>query len=136
MQRIRPKFFVIVCGAAAALMVSATAVPIALTSRSQSERVARAMTGGDLRKAPDILRRYGCSGCHTIPGIAGADGQVGGTLADIRRRVYVGGVANNSSENLVRWIVNPQSLSPSSAMPQTGISEAEARDAAAYLYAR
>jgi cytochrome c len=81
------------------------------------------------------MRRYGCTGCHTIPGIAGADGQVGGSLAEIRERVYIGGVANNSADNLVRWIVSPQSFSPHSAMPATGISEAEARDVAAYLYA-
>jgi mono/diheme cytochrome c family protein len=36
----------------------------------------------------------------------------------------------------VRWIVSPQTFSPRSAMPATGISEAEARDVAAWLYSR
>jgi cytochrome c1 len=105
--------------------------------RSQHQRyqVARVITQGEASRAPPIMRRYGCTGCHTIPGIAGADGQVGGSLAEIRERVYIGGVANNSADNLVRWIVSPQSFSPHSAMPATGISEAEARDVAAYLYA-
>jgi cytochrome c2 len=102
----------------------------------QSEAVARALTAGEPSRAPEMIRRYGCSGCHTIPGIPGADGQVGTSLSDIRHRVYVGGVAFNSPENLVRWIVSPQSFSEHSAMPATGISEAEARDVAAYLYAR
>jgi cytochrome c1 len=57
-------------------------------------------------------------------------------LVDIKRRVYVGGVVPNSPENLVRWIVAPQIFSPRSAMPATGISEAEARDVATYLYSR
>lgn len=102
---------------------------------SQRTQVARVLTMGDALRAPSIMRRYGCAGCHTIPGIAGADGQVGGSLADIRKRVYIGGVLNNTGRNLVAWIVSPQSFSPHSAMPVTGISEAEARDVAAYLYA-
>ena len=105
-----------------------------ISKQQQSERVARAMTGGDPAKAPDLIRRYGCSGCHTISGIPGGDGQVGGPLSALKKRVYVGGVAENSPDNLVRWIVDPQSFSPRSAMPRSGISEGEARDVAAYLY--
>jgi cytochrome c1 len=35
---------------------------------------------------------------------------------------------------MVRWIVNPPFIDPLTAMPATGITEAEARDVAAYLY--
>jgi cytochrome c len=117
----------------AAAVVAAGA---AWSSRQQAESVARAMTGGDPARAPDILRRYGCVGCHTIPDIPGADGEVGGSLAGINHRVYIAGVATNSPDNLIRWIVSPQAFSPRTAMPATGISEAEARDVAAYLYAQ
>lgn len=106
------------------------------TSQHNRIQIARALTGGDPDAAPPIMRRYGCVGCHTIPGVDGADGQVGGPLAGIRGRVYIGGVLNNTGDNLVRWIVSPQLFSPRSAMPATGISESEARDVAAYLYAR
>jgi cytochrome c1 len=34
----------------------------------------------------------------------------------------------------VSWIVDPRALSPRTAMPVTGIGEAEAREVAAYLY--
>jgi cytochrome c len=102
---------------------------------AERERIAIAVTGGDPSRAPAILRRYGCSGCHTIPGVAGAHGQVAAPLTGLIARVYVGGVAPNNAENLIRWIVAPQSLSPATAMPATGIGEAEARDVAAYLYA-
>jgi cytochrome c len=102
---------------------------------NQSETVARALTGGEPSRAPTIIRRFGCSGCHTIPGIPGADGLVGTSLSDIKHRVYVGGVIFNSPENLIRWIVSPQRFSEHSAMPTTGISEPEAIDVAAYLYA-
>jgi cytochrome c2 len=125
-------------GAAIVVVFVAAAVTstMAWSSRQQNERVARAMTGGDPDHGPELMRRYGCSGCHTIPGLSGADGQVGPPLSGLRQRVYVGGVANNSPDNLVRWIVSPQTYSPRTAMPATGITEAEARDVAAYLYSR
>lgn len=104
-------------------------------SRTKTLSVARAMTGGDPARAPELIRRYGCAGCHTISGIPGGDGQVGGPLQGLRKRVYVGGVVPNTPDNLVRWIVLPQQFSPRSAMPATGITEGEARDVAAYLYA-
>src|SRR4051794_27129918 len=121
---------------AVVLIASATAVAMTWSSQQQSQAVARAMTGGEPSRAPAIIRRYGCAGCHTIPGIPGGDGQVGGPLADIRHRVYVGGVVTNSPGNLVQWIVAPQQFSPRTAMPATGISEAEARDVATFLYSR
>ena len=104
-------------------------------ARERSFAVARALTRGDPVRAPALITRYGCGGCHTIPGAPGADGRVAGPLNEMRARVYVGGVARNNADNLIRWIVAPQSLSPRSAMPATGINEAEARDVAAYLYA-
>ncbi|MBW9056387.1 c-type cytochrome [Rhizobium mesosinicum] len=107
-----------------------------LRDRERRQAVAITMTSGDPSRAPAIFRRYGCGGCHVIPGIAGADGKVGGPLADLRQRIYIGGVASNTPENLVQWIVLPQRFSANSAMPATGISEAEARDLAAYLYAQ
>ena len=123
-------------GAMALLVALVAAVGMTWKAQHQSNSVAMAMTGGDLARAPDIIRRYGCAGCHTIPGIPGGDGQVGGPLSDIKHRVYVGGVLTNSPDNLVRWIVSPQAFSPRSAMPETGISEAEARDVAAFLSSR
>jgi cytochrome c len=116
--------------------ISAIAAGTGWNAMRQSRYVAIAMAGGDPERAAHHIRRYGCAGCHTIPGIPGGDGQVGGPLADIKRRVYVGGVVANSPDNLVRWIVSPQTYSPRSAMPATGISEAEARDVATYLYSR
>ena len=119
-------------------LIAAAAIPAYQLWEAAAQRaaVAKALTRGDPRKGPSHMRRYGCAGCHTIPGVAGADGKVAPPLSDLRARVYVGGVARNTPEDLVRWIVSPQSFSPQSAMPATGISEVEARDVAAYLYGR
>jgi cytochrome c2 len=78
--------------------------------------------------------KYGCSGCHTIPGIPRANGLVGPPLNSMSGRLYVAGMLPNTPDNLVYWIFNPRQVNPKTAMPMTGISAAEARDAAAYLY--
>jgi cytochrome c len=103
-------------------------------ARSQQRATAIALTGGVPDRAPPLMVRYGCAGCHTIPGVPGARGLVGPPLADIGRRVFVGGVVSNTPDNLIGWIVNPRELSPRTAMPVTGISPEEARDVVAYLY--
>lgn len=106
------------------------------SSRQQQARVAAALTNGDPAHGPDLIRRYGCGGCHTISAVSGADGKVAVPLDGLRQRVFIGGgVIRNTPENLVRWIVAPRSLSSKTAMPQTGINEREARDVAAFLYA-
>lgn len=104
--------------------------------RSAADRQAesKALTGGNAAHAPLLLRRYGCAGCHDIPGVPGADGKVGGSLANLRARIYIAGVTTNTPEHLTAWIVNPQAFSPRSAMPATGITPGEARDVTAYLY--
>lgn len=109
-------------------------LPIAAVS--QRQRLAEQMTGGSIDKAASALRRYGCAGCHTIAGLSGADGKVGPALVDLRQRVYLAGRIRNTPEALVKWIAEPQAVSPGSAMPTTGITEAEARDVAAFLYAQ
>jgi len=92
-----------------------------------------ALTGGDPDQGPPLMTRYGCSGCHTIPGVRGARGRVGPPLQQFASRVYIGGVLTNRPDHLVRWIVNPRAMNAKTAMPVTGISEAEARHVAAYL---
>ena len=124
----------VVCVAASALITAGVIAVRSLNSVYQRSAVATALTQGDAARAPALLRRYGCTGCHTIPGIAGADGKVGGDLSGLRSRVYIAGVLPNNAGNLIRWIVAPRSINPRTAMPDTGITESEARDAAAYLY--
>jgi cytochrome c2 len=101
----------------------------------EADAVARALTGGNPANASMLVTRYGCGGCHTIPGLPGAEGQVGPPLGGLRRRVFVAGVLPNTADNFIDWIVEPRRYSPRSAMPATGIGTDGARDIAAYLYA-
>ena len=90
--------------------------------------------GGDPGRGRALIARFGCAGCHTIPGVRGAVGNVGPSLARIGDRTFVAGMLRNTPENLVRWLQHPQQVIPGNAMPEMGISEAEARDIASYLY--
>jgi cytochrome c2 len=92
--------------------------------------------GGDVDRGGSALRRFGCGACHVVPGIPGADGQVGPPLAGIGGRAYIAGVLTNTPDHMIRWIVNPRGVDSLTAMPNLGVTEAEARDMAAYLYSK
>lgn len=79
------------------------------------------------------LNQYACRACHRIPGVTGSDIDVGPPLGGIGRQRYLAGKLPNTPENMVRWIRDPQAVSPGSAMPTLGVTEADARDMAAYL---
>jgi hypothetical protein len=46
----------------------------------QKAGLAATLTGGDPSRAPWLMTRYGCAGCHTIDGVPGAEGKVGPPL--------------------------------------------------------
>ncbi|MES1241326.1 MAG: c-type cytochrome [Acidobacteriota bacterium] len=106
---------------------------LAAGCRSREEN-ARLRTGGEPDRGPALIQRYGCSRCHTIPGVPGADGTIGPPLDRIESRPYLAGRLPNTPENLLRWIRDPQSVSSGTAMPQLGVAEQDGRDIAAYLY--
>ena len=89
---------------------------------------------GDADNGRLLLRQFGCGSCHVIPGVAAAQGRAGPPLTGIARRAYLAGLLPNTPQNLSRWIRDPQSVDPRTAMPDLSVSEAHARDIAAYLY--
>lgn len=101
-----------------------------------SAPASQTVTAGIAERGHSILEanRHGCAACHVIPGVAGARGLVGPPLNAMGLRGYIAGRLPNQPENLIRWIAHPQSVDPQTAMPDTGISEDEARHVAAYLY--
>jgi len=91
-------------------------------------------TGGNWQTGKQLIVKYRCGACHTIPGIDDANGMVGPPLIWFARRTYVGGEVPNTPPNLVRWLKDPKSIEPGTAMPDLGLSDQDARDVAAYLY--
>ncbi|HEY0858772.1 MAG TPA: c-type cytochrome [Albitalea sp.] len=84
-------------------------------------------------RAQLVLRQYACIACHTIPGLTHSSPQVGPPLDGMARRALIAGRLPNTSDNLVRWIREPQRIKPGSAMPDLGVTEEHAREIAAYL---
>jgi len=91
-------------------------------------------TGGDSAAGGHDLYRLGCGSCHTIPGIVGAHGQVGPSLASIAGQNYIAGQLPNQPPNLEKWIQHPHSVHPDTLMPELGVTDTESRNIAAYLY--
>ncbi|HZY13364.1 MAG TPA: c-type cytochrome [Beijerinckiaceae bacterium] len=85
------------------------------------------------RRGADLIVANGCGTCHSIPGIAGAWGNVGPPLDHIGTRVFIAGMLRNSPDNMVRWLKNPQAIIPGNAMPNMNLNDAQARDITAYL---
>jgi cytochrome c len=96
---------------------------------------AATLTGGDARRGREKARDYGCGSCHTIPGVPGADALVGPPLGEMASRMYIAGRLTNTPQHMIRWIQDPRAVDSATAMPNVGVTERDARDIAAYLYA-
>lgn len=107
---------------------------LAAAACSGGGSAAPAVAGGDAAQGIAAMQKYGCEYCHRIPGIEGEPRIVAPPLTDWAERRYIAGALPNLPQHLVRWIVDPHSVEPGTAMPALGVSEAEARHMAAYLY--
>lgn len=120
-----------------AIRIGPLALLLLTLSCSNTDKVknsAAILSGGNPDAGKNKIQYYGCPACHTIPGIQGADGLVGPSLARIASRVYIGGVLENNPENMKRWLRNPRAVDPLTAMPNMFIPDKDARDIAGYLY--
>jgi cytochrome c1 len=117
-----------------AIAAAAVAAVGPVRGNSRAAREAEGLTGGDVGRGRVALSTYGCGTCHEVPGVRGAIGLVGPPLAHLASRIYVAGVLANTPERLIDWIQHPRHVDPRTAMPELDVSEADARDIAAYLY--
>lgn len=121
----------------ALLLVVATTAALGFMPACRNGRannVETVYTGGNWHTGKELIVKYRCGACHTIPGIYDANGMVGPPLLWFARRTYVGGELPNNPPNLVRWLKDPKAVEPGTAMPDLGLSDQDARDVAAYLY--
>jgi putative membrane protein len=116
------------------LLVASCAGWLAACGSMPHEREARLLTGGDPYRGREVIARYGCDTCHTIPGVPTADATVGPPLTSVARRVYLAGHIENTPENMMRWIRSPHAFDRKTVMPDMGVTERDSRDITAYLY--
>lgn len=118
-------------GACGALLVAAAMICGCMGGKQKHQ--VSANIGGSAQRGQAVMVHYGCGKCHTIPGIPHARGVFGPPLNFMGIRTEVAGNFPNTPENLVHWIEQPTAMKPKTAMPDLGLTEQQARDAAAYL---
>ena len=130
----------LVVGLAAVATAAALAAVAALTLNGTMEQrremdSALVMTDGNPVRGRAVIANSGCGACHEIPGISSA-GRVGPSLTGFAVRPYIAGSITNTPDHLIHWIQHPREIQPKTDMPDLHLSEADARDAAAYLLSR
>jgi cytochrome c oxidase subunit 2 len=80
-----------------------------------------------------IFQTMSCINCHTIAGTS-ANGRVGPDLTHLMsRQTIASGVAENTTENLRRWMRNPEDIKPGARMPAMNLKAEELDAVTAYL---
>lgn len=118
------------CFAPASILIAAALSACNATEPPAHLRIA----GAEPERGRSLIHSYGCGTCHTIEGVRGARGTVGPSLNDYAARNLLAGILPNTPGTLVSWLLDPVALAPRTGMPAMGLSEAEARHVAAYLY--
>ena len=118
----------------AGALVAAAAAISALGGCEETGVGTRFTDLGDPERGAVLIDQTGCGSCHMIPGVDGATGLVGPPLDHMGKRIFIAGLLRNTPANMVTWLLDPQQIVPGNAMPDMGLSEAQARDITAYLY--
>lgn len=103
-------------------------------SAQRAQTSAHELTGGDPRRGEAVFVDHACGACHAIRAMQPAQGQVGPPLDGVAARAFLAGSLPNDPQHMTAWVRHPQALRPGSGMPEMGLTEAQARDVAAYLY--
>jgi cytochrome c2 len=114
--------------------ILASLLAISLAGCGKDEPRVQHVAGGDATRGKQLLMQFQCGACHAIPGVEAARGMAGPPLDTFGRQSYVAGRLPNQPDALVRWIVDPPGVKPGTPMPNLGVSPADARHMAAYLY--
>jgi cytochrome c len=101
---------------------------------SDEQQTTQPVPGGDPDHGRAAIMQYGCTSCHSVPGVGSVADGIGPDLAGLADRRLLAGQVPNRPENLLRWLQDPQELAPGTVMPDMGVTEKDARDIAAYLY--
>lgn len=94
----------------------------------------RAIAGADPKRGFEIARAVGCFACHAAPGVNWPRGSSGPALDGFGVRPLIAGRLPNQPDVLTVWLTDAPSLAPATGMPPMPLSDAEARDIAAWLY--
>lgn len=88
---------------------------------------------GDAAKGEQIFLSGSCTACHTISGTT-AKGKVGPDLTHFAsRQTFAGATMDNTPDNIVKWLADPQAVKPGNLMPNLNLSDSDIRLLLAFL---
>ena len=93
----------------------------------------------DRAAGAELFITKGCSGCHSVTGLQGANGRVGPNLTHLySRSTFAGSIFELNEKNLRKWLRDPPAMKPMApdngqGMPNLGLSEDEITQLIAYL---
>ncbi|MGV3486129.1 MAG: cytochrome c oxidase subunit II [Planctomycetaceae bacterium] len=87
----------------------------------------------ELQRGQDLFFKHGCAVCHAIEE-TDARGTAGPDLTRFAfRQTLAAGTLPNTTDNLLAWLADPQSIKPGANMPPTHATAEELKAIAAYL---
>lgn len=107
--------------------------------RGQQQAAAPAAAGSDAAAGAELFVFKGCTGCHTVAGLQGANGRVGPDLTHFASRDwFAGAIFETNEKNLRLWLRDPPGQKPmvpdnGQGMPNLGLTEEEITSLIAYL---
>jgi len=94
---------------------------------------APAPASGDAAKGLALFQQMSCVSCHAINGTA-ASARFAPDLTHLASRRLLGaGIAENTPENLLLWLQNPQQVKPGVLMPNFNFNHDQVRQLATYF---
>ncbi|HEV8141478.1 MAG TPA: cytochrome C [Methylomirabilota bacterium] len=117
---------------AAVVVTFVASLVVGLGACDGDKRAPRVVTDGDRERGRQAVES---GACHRIPGVRSARGIIGPSLKGLAAGPYIVGRMANDASNLVAWIRGPRVLDPQTIMPDLTVSEPDARDIAAFLFA-
>jgi cytochrome c oxidase subunit II len=99
----------------------------------EQKQQAEAVTNPAVSEGRHVFETTACVNCHAVSG-TNAKGRFGPDLTHLMSRdTIASGVADNTPDNLRKWIRRPDAIKPGARMPAMGLSEREVEAVAAYL---
>ncbi len=100
---------------------------------AQQVNVNQGSQGQDEHTGQQVFEQQACVNCHTVRGTM-ANGRYGPDLTHLMSRDTIGaGILPNNSENLVRWINDPNDFKPGCLMPAMHLTDEQNAKIATYL---
>jgi cytochrome c oxidase subunit 2 len=96
-------------------------------------------TGELAQQGAELFATRQCIACHAIEGYVGPDGQeanlrIGPNLTHFASRTQMaGGIIDVTTENIQRWLADPQAVKPGAQMPNLQLDDSEIDALTAYL---